>query len=416
MCCKALLTKCNSLISSNQFCVIQRRVDSTKVPAGVGRIPTKIQSGFAAFTADQFKNWVLYYSVLALRGIVIDDDIECWKHFVLACRILCSKHLSKERLKVADLLLLKFCQRTERQYGKHVISPSMHMICHLKECILDYGPMHEFWLFPFERFNGSLGNLPNNNKSIEVQLMKRFTNDQQILAIPQPEHFVNDFAEFLRDVPKTTGSVGDLLLSGKEWDFEKCLEQNICWEIDTIRGMIDLPIYYERAVFDPFEVQNLTELYSSLYSVSPSEIEAISSFMFKHCFMSSKIVGSFKSRSTSSSHVMAHWKSEFFGPSPGNSVPDEVRPAQVNYFAKNSITIKGQTYTHLLVSLRWFKCHPLKYHYGKPMSVWEHDIFEMPGVHSVIPVQFVSSRAVTLLDKINEYDPFALFVIPCVDF
>ena len=170
-------------------------------------------------------------------------------------------------------------------------------------------------------------------------------------------------------------------------------------------------------MFDPFEVQNLTELYSSLYSVSPSEIEAISSFMkYKHCFMSSKIVGSFKSRSTSSSHVMAHWKSEFFGPSPGNSVPDEVRPAQVNYFAKNSIKIKGQTYTHLLVSLRWFKCHPLKHHYGKPMSVWEHDLFEMPGVHSVIPVQFVSSCAVTLLDKIKEYDPFVLFVIPCVDF
>ena len=87
-----------------------------------------------------------------------------------------------------------------------------------------------------------MGVLEIYNKSIEVQLMKRFTNDQQILAIPQPEHFVNDFAEFLRDVPKTTGSVGDLLLSGKEWDFEKCLEHKICWEIDTIRGMIDLPI------------------------------------------------------------------------------------------------------------------------------------------------------------------------------
>ena len=29
-------------------------------PAGIGRIPLKIQSGFAAFTADHFKNWVLF--------------------------------------------------------------------------------------------------------------------------------------------------------------------------------------------------------------------------------------------------------------------------------------------------------------------------------------------------------------------
>ena len=97
--------------------------------------------------------------------------MECWKHFVLACRILCPKHISKERLQLADLLLLKFCQRIETQYGEGTISPSMHMICHLKECVLDYGPLHEFWLFPFERFNGSLGQLPNNNKCIEIQLI-----------------------------------------------------------------------------------------------------------------------------------------------------------------------------------------------------------------------------------------------------
>ena len=50
------------------------------------------------------------------------------------------------------------------------------------------------------------------------------------------------------------------------------------------------------------------------------------------------------------------------------------------------------------------------------MSVWEYDLFELPGVHSIIPLQFVSSRAVTLLDKINHYDPFLLFVVPCIDF
>ena len=49
----------NNLISNDQFSEIQSRVDRTKVPTGIGRIPLKIQSGFAAFTADQFKNWVL---------------------------------------------------------------------------------------------------------------------------------------------------------------------------------------------------------------------------------------------------------------------------------------------------------------------------------------------------------------------
>ena len=107
----------NSLISSTQFDVFQDIVDRVRVPAGIGRIPTKICSGFAGFTANQFKSWVLYISLFPLRGILLDSDFECWKHFVLGCRILCSKQIIKEDLKLAVALLVQFCKRTQRQYG-----------------------------------------------------------------------------------------------------------------------------------------------------------------------------------------------------------------------------------------------------------------------------------------------------------
>ena len=104
----------NCLISSTQFGVIQDIVDRVRVPAGIGRIPTKICSGFAGFTADQFKSWVLYFSLFALRGILLDSDFECWKHFVLGCRILCSKQITEDGLKLANALFLQFCKRTQR--------------------------------------------------------------------------------------------------------------------------------------------------------------------------------------------------------------------------------------------------------------------------------------------------------------
>ena len=59
-------------------------------------------------------------------------------------------------------------------HGSSIITPNMHLHCHLKECVLDYGPLQIFLCFPFERYNGLLGAFPNNNKSIEVQLMNRF--------------------------------------------------------------------------------------------------------------------------------------------------------------------------------------------------------------------------------------------------
>lgn len=72
---------------------------------------------------------------------------------------------------IGDALLLQFCRRTERMFGKCCITPNMHMHCHLRKCTEDYGPLHGYWLYAFERYNGILGAMPNNKKSIEIQLM-----------------------------------------------------------------------------------------------------------------------------------------------------------------------------------------------------------------------------------------------------
>ncbi len=93
-------------------------VDDMVVPSDVGRIPTKIRSGFSGFKADQFKTWITIYSIPALHGVLPDEHYECWRHFVLACRILCKQCLSDSDITVADGLLMQFCKRVERLYGE----------------------------------------------------------------------------------------------------------------------------------------------------------------------------------------------------------------------------------------------------------------------------------------------------------
>ena len=110
-----------NLLGNHEFEQIQRFVDNVVVPADVGRIPTKIGSGFSGFKADQFKTWITIYSIPALFGILSDDHFECWRHFVLACRILCKQSLSHLEISLADGLLLQFCKRVERLYGKATI-------------------------------------------------------------------------------------------------------------------------------------------------------------------------------------------------------------------------------------------------------------------------------------------------------
>ena len=86
-------------------------------------------------------------------------------------------------LKIADGLLIRFCTRTAQQYGNEVATPNMHMHCHLASCIKDYGPLHTFWLFSFERYNGLLGSMPNNNRAVEIQFQKRFRKDSLTLDL-----------------------------------------------------------------------------------------------------------------------------------------------------------------------------------------------------------------------------------------
>ena len=78
---------------------------------------------------------------------------------------------------------MQFCRRSERLYGPNIVTPNMHMHAHLASCILDYGPIHGFWLFAFERYNGVLGSFPNNNRSIEVQLIERYIHGQKCTII-----------------------------------------------------------------------------------------------------------------------------------------------------------------------------------------------------------------------------------------
>ena len=155
----------------NHRCACAPRV--SKVPPDY--LPAHIEYS-SSFTAELLVN---YYSINCLCGILPSHHLECWRHFVLAPRLLCKQTMNMDDVNLADTLLLKFCQRC-----------LLH--AHLLECVTDYGPMCNFRLFSFERFNVFLlGNKPTNNRSIELQLVNCFIRDnahlQLLSSIPSNE-------------------------------------------------------------------------------------------------------------------------------------------------------------------------------------------------------------------------------------
>ena len=236
------------LISDANLTTIQARVSSCIVPAGIGRIPRKIKSGFAEFTADQWKNWVVYFSVISLRDIIVGEPLECWRHFVLACRVLCRKCITKDDIKLGDALLMQFCRRTERLFGKESITPNMHMHCHLHECIRDFGPLYGFWCYSFERYNGILGSMPNNNRCIEGQLMSRFLRENQVLSSVPPDDYSDQFLSVFPKV-KYAGSLADTCAVEPNSMYTD--EQD--WTLQALLSSVQLPKYGTRCVLDPVQ-------------------------------------------------------------------------------------------------------------------------------------------------------------------
>ena len=163
---------------SGDFALIQKAVDAFVTPSGIGRLPRKVESGFSNFKAEQWKNWILVFSIICFKPVLSSSQ---------ACSLLCSRVLTKHATNHADMLIHHYCSLFEAEFGKEYCYPNLHMHCHLKECLLDFGPASSFWLFAFERMNGVLGSFHTNNEAVEVQLFRKFISKQHFHQLP-PVH------------------------------------------------------------------------------------------------------------------------------------------------------------------------------------------------------------------------------------
>ena len=162
------------------------------------------------------------------------------------------------------------------------------------------------------------------------------------------------------------------------------------WCVDSEKV---LPKNYTRGILTQYQVDGLKHLYAELSRISPSEINVPSAFIkYKYLEINGKRIGAYQSRSSSSSLVITTKK-----------VGSEERPARVHFFIKHSPTIQSVQYTFLLFYCSWHKPHRDKDIFGKPvtMTLWEVDVFDTDDCYSIIPIQNIKCRTVSLVDKIS---------------
>ena len=128
-------------------------MNSILPPRNVGRIPHKIAAGFSGFTAEQWMLWTVLYSPFVLCN-KIPQESDHWMLFSQACSLLCSQNIHVNEVDKTDQLLLTFCIYTTSRAVWSTIMHTKH--AHALSPQTVQRPLHSFWCFSFERYNGIL--------------------------------------------------------------------------------------------------------------------------------------------------------------------------------------------------------------------------------------------------------------------
>ena len=273
------------ILSDDDFDLIQIRANSFCTPNNIGRVPSKIASGFSGFTAEQWKNWIVYFSLYALNGILPKPHYECWQHFVKACFYLCRRTITRLQIQEADKYLMEFYGKVVALYGNAACNPNLHLHGHLRECINDYGPVYSFWLFAFERLNGILGSYHTNNRNISLQLMRRFLDSKTYAPCNWPSEYKEEFLSVLEQFNYQKGSLQQTSLN------------------DTLKEIHALPPLQEDA-FSVVELTSVSQLASSQYPEDNVSVLMLHR-KCKTITLNGSVIGSQDSRHSNSSIVLA---------------------------------------------------------------------------------------------------------------
>ena len=396
------LNESNPLLSDTQLKRMQQRVDDVEFPSTLGRLPNKIAISFGGFTADQWKTWTLIISLYALKGDLPEGHLKVWRSFVLACKILCCPFITTADVMKANVLLKKFCVDFEQLYGKERVTPNMHMHTHLCECVLDFGPIYAFWLFSFERYNGIMGAFPTNNRSIEIQLTRKFLRDQSAFGVNLPDAFRDEFQPLL--VSLRGGQAGTL------GEMEREPEESFRRLASLCNGpVLKSSIWTEISLYsclppscldnlESHEVHYLRKMYK-IISENVEEESILGNFeRFSAVEIGGERYGSSASRSARSSFILASWVSN------GGRVninSSELRPGQVSFYMRQNVLVDGEYQAFLLAYVLWFQTHPEKDYFGQPLQVCCKDLFEQLGPATFIPIQRIQCKFVPVIDKVK---------------
>ncbi|KAI9057531.1 hypothetical protein FKP32DRAFT_1583597 [Trametes sanguinea] len=167
------------ILDQSTISQIRRDITETVLPSWLERPPRNFGSrSHGKLKADHWRTVCTVSMVVTLVRLWGSSSatakekalLENFVHLVSAVDLATRRSMSPERAEKFDEHISQYLAGLQELFDWHHFVPNHHISLHILECLLNFGPVHAWWAFPFERFNGLLQNLNTSSKAEAMPL------------------------------------------------------------------------------------------------------------------------------------------------------------------------------------------------------------------------------------------------------
>lgn len=223
-------------------------LQSIKAPHQLCRLTRSLKDK-AFWKAREWENFILYYSPLVLHRFFDQRYVLHWLKLAEALYILLQTEITVEEINRADTLLHEFFGAVESLYSQSTMTFNVHILLHLAESVLNWGPLYTHSAYAFESGNGKLLKTINASKGVYQQVcrhinlqysynillkqitpnasdkVKNFCTLQGTSAVKHTIKFLNS-RYFGKPLPVNIKWIEQLQLSSRARAFNKIVKEN----------------------------------------------------------------------------------------------------------------------------------------------------------------------------------------------
>lgn len=160
------------ILCEDTLSLIRLDMKRTVLPSEISPVPREVGSPSAGkLTADQWRTFCTVHLVVSLirlwgkerpdsrRAKILDNFL----HLVTFTNSLHMRQMTPERIKFIEEEILTYLEGLRALYPQFSLVPKHHMALHLPAMLRDFGPVHAWRTFAFERLNQIFQNVSTNS-------------------------------------------------------------------------------------------------------------------------------------------------------------------------------------------------------------------------------------------------------------